>query len=270
MEPTGHLYAFDRVSGAVAWKLPSPGGVSTQVLGRDGHVYAQTTSGEVWAVEASTGRRVWLHRAVGPGAAGWRQVDPVLAGERLVVAWPSGDIEALDPGSGQLVWRVTLGRTPNTSLVVVGDHVLVGTMDGSLHRLALVDGRALAPVDLGGMPFGDLVVAERCVLVLTSKDGYSLSCVDATRGTSIWKRTFPSELATFRPLLLSDVVVVGYKGQLVGLGLADGVDAWACPVDGVPRGLSADKERLYVGTLSGLVSALPLAACQRGPGPTGG
>jgi outer membrane protein assembly factor BamB len=270
VEPTGHLYAFDLVSGRVAWKLPSPGGVSAQVLGQDGRLFAQAASGEVWAIEASTGRRVWLHRSVGPGAAGWRQVDPVLAGERLVVGWPSGDIEALDAGTGQLLWRVSLGKTPNTSVVAVGDNILVGTLDGRLHRLALADGRALTPLELGGMPFGDLVNAARCVLVLTAKDGYSLSCLDAARGTSVWKRTFPSELTTFRPLLLGDVVVVGYKGQLVGLGMDDGVDAWSCPVDGVPRGLNADKERLYVGTLSGLVTALPLAACQREPGPTGG
>lgn len=266
VEPTGHLYAFDRTSGRVLWKLPSPGGVSTQVLAGEGLVYAQTTYGEVWAVDAATGRRVWTHAAVGPGAVGWRQVDPVLAGKRLIVAWPSGDVEALDVASGRLLWRVPLAQTPNTSLAVVGPHVLVGTMEGRLHRLSLADGAASPAIDLGGRLFGDLVAADRCLLVLAAVEGYSVTCLDATQGKSVWRRSFPAELDTFRPLLLGDVVVVGYRGRLVALALADGTDAWSCPIDGVPRGLNADEQRLYVGTLGGPVVALPLAECRRGVG----
>jgi len=260
-QPVGHLYAFDAVSGRVAWKLPFPGGVPARVLGRGDVVYAQASGGEAWAVEGATGELVWLHEAVGPGAVSQRQVDPLLAGDSLVVGWPSGDVEALDAVTGDLVWSARIGQRLNTSLAAVGGHVVVGAVDGKLHALALADGRPRPPIDLGGLPYGDLVATDRCLLVLHSSGDHSLSCLDVARGESVWTRKFASEIGTFRPLLLGDAVVVGYAGRLVGLDLADGTDAWSCAVDGVPRGLNADDDRLYVGMQSGTVTALPLAQC---------
>ena len=263
-EPVGHLYAFDAASGRVAWKLPSPGGVPVAVLGRGDVVYAQTAAGEVWAVDQATGELAWLHRADGPGAADRRQVDPVLEGDRLVVGWPSGDVEALDAATGDLLWRARLGQRLNTALAVVGGHVLVGSVDGKLHALALADGRARPPIDLGGLPYGDLVAAGRCLLVLHATEGHSLSCLDAASGATVWTRSFASEIGTFRPLLLGEAAVIGYAGRLVALGLADGAEAWSCAVDGVPRGINADGDRLYVGMQSGTVSSLPIAQCRDG------
>jgi outer membrane protein assembly factor BamB len=263
-DPVGHLYAFDAASGRLAWKLPSPGGVPARVLGRDDVVYAQTAAGEVWAVDGATGELVWLHRAVGPGAAGRRQVDPLVEGDRLVVGWPSGDVEALDAATGDLLWRAQIGERLNTSLAAVGGPVLVGSMDGELHALTLADGRARPPIDLGGLPYGDLVAAGRCLLVLHAGDGHSLSCLDAASGATVWTRSFVSEIGTFRPLLLGDAVVIGYAGRLVALGLSDGADAWSCAVDGVARGLNADGDRMYVGMQGGTVTALPLAQCTGG------
>jgi len=263
-DPVGYLYAFDAASGRLTWKLPSPGGVPARVLARGDLVYAQTAAGEVWAVDQATGELAWLHRAVGPGAAGRRQVDPVLEGDRLVVGWPSGDVEALDGATGELLWRVQVGQRLNTSLVAVDGHVLVGSFDGKLHRLALADGRTRPPIDLGGLPYGDLIAIDRCLLVLHATAGHSLSCLDAASGAKVWTRSFASEIDTFRPLVLGQAVVIGYAGRLVALDLADGGEVWSCAVDGMPRGLNADGDRLFVGMQSGTVTALPIAQCRDG------
>lgn len=263
-DPVGHLYAFDAASGRVAWKLPSPGGVPARVLARGDLVYAQTAAGEVWAVDQATGELAWLHRAAGAGADSRRQVDPVLEGGRLVVGWPSGDVEALDATTGELLWRVRIGQRINTSLAAVDGHVLAGSVDGKLHALALADGRARPPIDLGGLPYGDLIAIDRCLLALHATAGHSLSCLDTTTGATIWSRSFASEIDSFRPLVLGDTVVIGYAGRLVALDLADGAEAWSCAVNGVPRGLNAEGDRLYVGMLSGKVTALPIAQCRSG------
>jgi outer membrane protein assembly factor BamB len=261
-EPVGHLYAFELATGKVAWKLPFPGGVPAQVLGGGDLVYGQAASGEVWALERHTGKMVWIHRAVSPGAARPLQLDPVLAGDRLVAGWPNGDVEAVNASTGELLWRAALGSRPNTSLVAAGGRVLVGTADGKLHRLALADGKAAGPIEVGGMPFGDLVVVERCLVVLTARDGYQVSCRDPDGGEARWQRSFTSELLTFRPLQLGRELVVGYRDALVGLRLDDGLDAWSCAIAGVPRGLSAAGEQLFVGTLAGVVMAFPQRALE--------
>ena len=254
-----------------------------QVLGRGELIYAQAAGGEIWALEARTGKVAWTHRAVSPGPLNRRQVDPALAGDRLVVGWPSGDVEALDASSGRLLWRAATGSRLNTSIVAAGSDVLVGAIDGKLHRLALADGADKGSLALGGLPFGDLVITDRCLLVLTMQDvaheglesnagtraddhplvshlehlTYRLSCRDVERGEARWERAFPSELTTFRPLALAGEVIVGYRGRLLALRAADGADVWSCAVEGVPRGTSADVEQLYVGTLGGTVLAFP-------------
>lgn len=262
-EPVGHLYAFELGTGRLAWKLAFPGGVPAQVLGRGKLVYAQAASGEVWALDRRTGKRAWMHAAASQSAAGFSQADPALAGDRLVVVWPSGDVEALKASSGKLLWRASIGARPNTSLLVVGANVLVGAMDSKLHRFALADGTAMSPIALAGTPFGDLVVADRCLLVLTMLANYTLSCRDPERGELTWERSFNEELTTFRPLRWGDDVIVGYRGTLLGLRLEDGADAWSCTVDGMPRGLNAAGDELYVGTFAGVVMALPRRAITR-------
>jgi outer membrane protein assembly factor BamB len=279
-DPVAHLYAFEVPTGRLAWKVAFPGGVPSQVLGRGEVVYAQAAGGEVWALEARTGKIAWTHRAESPGPLNRRQVDPVLAGDRLVVGWPSGDVEALEASSGRLLWRASTRSRLNTSIVVVGSDVLVGAMDGKLHRLALADGAAKGALVLGGLPFGDLTATDGCLLVLAMKDdvhrgieaelggsdalvphldhmAYQLSCRDKERGEPRWAHAFPSELTTFRPLVLDDEVVVGYRGHLVALRAADGSEAWSCAMEGTPRGTHADTEQLYVGTLGGTVMTFP-------------
>jgi outer membrane protein assembly factor BamB len=259
-DPVAHLYAFELATGRVVWKLSFPGGVPAQVLGRGELIFAQAAAGEVWALDRRTGQLAWMHEAVSAGGPNRHQVDPVLAGERLIVGWPSGDVEALDVSSGELAWRSSTGSRLNTSLALVGDQVLVGSIDGKLHRLAVADGSASPPIPLEAMPFGDLVVTDRCLLVLTMKDGYRLTCRDLERGEPLWERVFASELTTFRPLRLDEEVIVGHRGSLVGLRLRDGGDAWSCSLAGVPRGLHATQRHLFVGTLAGVVMALPRQA----------
>jgi outer membrane protein assembly factor BamB len=220
------------------------------------------------AVDIESGRIVW--RTPPLETAEDRSMDPVLAGNRLVVGRRSGWVEALDAATGRTLWRTQLGERLNTSLAVVGSSVVVATLDGRVHRLSQEDGSGLAQLDLRGLPYGDLVAAGGCLLALSmnassSQDGAcTLSCLDPSLARTLWSFRSQEEISSFRPLVHKELAVVGWKDALIGLDLTSGAPAWSCPLKGVPRGLGAAGDVLYVGTLSGSILAIPAATCGSG------
>lgn len=264
--PQGYLYALERSSGAVRWKHAFPGGVGAQILRRGDTAFALSAAGEVVAVDIESGRIVWR---TPPGEAGDRLLDPTLAGDRLFVGWRPGAVEALDASTGRRIWRTDLGERLNTSVEVVGSAVVVGTLAGRLHRLSREDGSVLPPLELNGMPYGDLVQAGGCLLSLrfelegaASEEGpCTLSCLDPSLSKTLWSFRSEKAISTFRPLIHEGRAMVGWDGTLVALDLGTGSQAWSCPLKGMPRGLGASGESLYVGTLSGPVLALDPARC---------
>ncbi len=245
------------------WKHPFIRGISAQVLGRDGVAFAVGGGGDVAALDVATGNLVWHFGEDPPDDGSWARHDPALAGDLLLIPWPDGAVVALDARSGSLRWRARLGSQVTSSVSVVEDGAWVGAMDGSLRKLALSTGEALATVATAGTPYGDLQAGAGCLLVLTTGDEHALSCHDLTGGAVRWRFAVPAEIPTFRPLVRGDEVVLGDEsGVLVALSMADGRERRRCSVRGVPRGLSASGERLFVGMLSGTVWALPAAACR--------
>ena len=268
--PQGYLYALERSNGAVRWKHPFSGGVGAQILQKGGVAFAVSAAGEVVSVEIESGKIVW--RSPPSEGAGDRSLDPVLAGDRLVVAWREGYVDAFDPATGRRIWRAQLGGRLNTSLAAVGSSLVVGSLDGELHRLSQDDGSILGHFELKGVPYGDLVEAGGCLLALSVEDPSQeapamLSCLEPSLTKALWTFRSAGELSTFRPLVHQGRAVVGGKGTLIGLDLATGAEAWSCPLKGVARGLGSADAMLYVGTLSGTVYALDPARCGKPASP---
>lgn len=268
----GHLYAFDRANGKVRWKLPFPKGVATDPAQNGDSVLFASEVGDVAAVELATGRFVWRVEEPSVGGRGARPLDLVLAGERLVVAWRSGIVAAYDPGDGRRLWRRDLGTTLNAAPAVVGDDLVVGSFDGRLHRLRGSDGELLGTLLLGGALYGDLVAAPGCLLALSARGGsdpetgvagpHTVFCVDPELQGVRWRHDQPEMFGTFRPLVGEGAVVVGVEGTLLAFDLDSGALLWERPVQGLPRGLAVTEDRLYVGTSTGPVFALPWALHQ--------
>lgn len=261
--PTGWLYAFERATGRVRWKHPFIRGISAQLLGRDGLVFAVGGGGDVVALDLANGSLTWHFGEEPPADQSWARHDPALAGDLLLVPWPDGAVIALDARSGKLRWRAELGSQVTTSLVAVEDGAWVGAVDGSLRKLDLHSGQALATVETIGRPYGDLQTAGGCLLALTTGVEHALSCHDLPSGAARWRFPVAAEVTTFRPLVRGDEVALGDEtGALVALSLVDGKERWRCAVRGVPRGLSASGKQLFVGMLSGTLWALPEDACR--------
>jgi outer membrane protein assembly factor BamB len=255
-EPQASLYAFDRSTGHVVWKMPVPGGAPFDLQQRGSRGFALDMRGQVFSFEIATGRRLWTSDDVReedsrpPGA-------PTLAGNRLFLASRTGTVCALEADSGRIAWKRSLNEKLNTGALFVEGHILIGTMGRRLYRLDAATGTTVATFETDGTPFGTLVDAGACVVSLQAPD--MVACVEPDSGRAKWKQTTPKGISSFRPLIVGRSVIVGSDdGTVVAYALRDGREIWRRQVRGAARGLGVDADVLYVGTLKGTVAAIPL------------
>lgn len=264
-----YLYALDRGTGTVRWKQRFSGGVTVTPLRHDERVYVMTGAGDVVAVKLDSGEIVWVFSGASQSGGGQTRSDPAMVGELILAAWPSGRVAAIDRTTGGEAWTANLGAAVNTSLAVVGDAVVAGTIDGRLHSLDVASGEIGAQLDLDGIPYGDLVVADTCIYVfageMESKSSatarHRLNCIEPSLEEPTWARQISEEWSTFHPLLHGDAIIAGYTNRIVALDRRTGAERWTCSIGETPRGLASTGDLLYAGTLRGRILAIRIADC---------
>jgi outer membrane protein assembly factor BamB len=217
-------------------------------------VYAVSHDGEIEALEAANGHRIWrtdtkLPLSAGPGAD-----------ESLVAAGSSdGDVVALDAETGAERWRTTLTSEVLASPIVAGDAIYVRTVDGRLFALSATDGSrrwevlepvprlslrgTAAPVLAGdavvcGFDSGKVVSVERA-----NGDVLWDTMVSAPHGRTELERLV--DLDAGIKVAGDDLYVVGFQGRMAMLARDSGQIWWARDMSSY-RGFGIDDDNLYV------------------------
>ena len=110
--------------------------------------------------------------SVGSGTHGWGSASsPVLYKDLVIVnaGVESGALVALDKKKGTEVWNFPTQGQVDSSPVVAGGRVYVGSQDGHLYVLDLATGRQLQKVKLDGPVNGSPAVAAGRLLIGTNK-----------------------------------------------------------------------------------------------------
>lgn len=172
----GSVTALSAADGHSLWNLPVAQQEGRSELDRladvdgtpvleGGTLYATSFKKQTVAIDAPSGRGIWVSQFGGAGRLG-------VASDRLVVADPAGSVYALDRSSGASLWQQpALARRQLTSVAVQGDYAVVGDFDGYLHWMKLDTGELAARARVGGDALrGSPVVADG-ILVAQDVDG---------------------------------------------------------------------------------------------------
>jgi outer membrane protein assembly factor BamB len=274
------FYAVDAATGAKRWKLatgadlPLAWGFETGDLYTsspalaDGVVVFGSGNGQVYAVEAGTGKVRWRFQTEGRVRS-----SPAIAEGRVYVGSMDGRLYALDLASGRRIWQFdTEGhalrsgdfgfdrRTIQSSPAVADGRVFVGSRDGFLYAVDAERGRLLWRVN-HQMSWVNTSPAVADGLVFAgSSDERFVQAVDAKTGKECWH--FPTERPVWSsPAVAGSLVYVGDgSGTIYALERATGAERWRhrsgrrilsspLPADGM----------LYVGNDDGGVYALRAA-----------
>lgn len=225
-----------------------------------------SVEGDVAAIESNSGKTVWRVTPVGTLKPGLAIPSPAHAANRILVVDNTNQIVALDAANGTTLWRKTLSGRPNTSLLVTGNEVVVGTADGYLHSISVKSGDVMKRTKLDGVPYGSLIGLDERLLVLVSSRTSKLLALDAASHEVRWQQETPKEWTTYRPLVTGSTVIVGSEEKvLCAFDRATGERRWCRAVGQVPRGLGISPDGiLYVGSLSGVVQAFPISSAELG------
>jgi outer membrane protein assembly factor BamB len=257
----GHVYAFDRETGTVRWKVPAAYGFPADFARSGGNLIASNFSGELLGLEMTTGEVRWKHSSPSSGPDFALPLAPAVRADRVFFAERTGKILALDSRTGGVLWSRELKDQVNTSVLLAGATVFVGTSGKRVYAIDSGDGKILADHALEEVPAGKPAASDDSIYILT---GGTQSCcssivsLDRSLKQVRWTQKAP-EGTLFdspRPLVWRDSVLAGTDhGELRALKLTDGSLLWKHEFQGAIRSIGAADGILYVGTQKGTLYA---------------
>lgn len=229
----------------------------------DGVVYAGGHKGEVVALNAETGRRLWRVNTKLPLSAG-----PGVGDGVVVFGSSDGNVVALDAATGAERWRHAVSSEVLARPLVTEGLIVVRTVDGRLQALSIVDAaqrwvvqEAVPALSLRGsapaVRVGDAVVA--------GFDNGKVMAVDLKSGETQWDtivsppqgRTELERLVDIDSAIKAagdDIFVVGFQGRAAMLARESGQVWWAKELSS-HRGFGMDDDNLYISNAEGGIVA---------------
>lgn len=240
-----HLYLGDDLQ--LAWRanIGSGSGGASQLLARPvvsaGRVFSVDSQGQITALSASNGQRLWRVTPEGMRASDrLRSGGIAYADGRLLATTGAGDVLALDADDGSELWRRRLFSPIRTAPTSVGNRLLVTTSANQTFALDAATGDVLwqhvgffeqAAILGGAAPAANQQLA---VVAYSSGEVFALDLAD---GQPIWSDTVLRPRRTLAIGAISDitgspvidrdrVIVAGNGGEMGAFDLASGTRSW--------------------------------------------
>lgn len=277
------VFAFDRRSGALKWAytdLLNPGAFVGRGAADSLALYAGSVSGDLFAIRLNDGGLRWKLK-IATDTVTTRVNDPTIDGGTVFATYQrfgvttssrTGGVAAVDAVTGTLLWQTELPA--ETALLPAGGvgRVQVSAtlayavnLDGRVFALRRSDGSVAWTIgrnpsySASQFDFRRIVLAGNR-LIYDSSDG-SVTAVDATTGSLIWKTTPSPVESILDPMTFdgSNVFLALLGGQIAKLDPATGTLTKLTPKsDTAYFGVypAVDSTRLYAQTREGLY-ALP-------------
>jgi outer membrane protein assembly factor BamB len=188
----------------VKWKFPTGGRVISSPVSQDKALYFGSDDGNIYAVDAETGRQIWKRATGGPAPS-----TPAVANGMVYAGSYDGKFYALDAQTGAVKWKFSTGGErrfeakgihglePKTqtmadqydvflsSPIVVQGAVYFGSGDGNLYALDATSGELKWKFKTGDVVHSSPAYADG-VLYFGSWDSYFYA-VDAATGKEKWR-----------------------------------------------------------------------------------
>lgn len=250
---TSHIWAF-ALDGTVRWTCVVEHGVVSDIVRAGNRVLAITRADSLLCLDLASGRRLWSF-AGGEERAEFQFLfrSPAVAGGRAYFGDTDGEVHALDLDSGRLLWSRSPGAAISTSILAIGDELVVADVDGRAHRLDQANGMVRGTIPLDDSFSGAPALVGDSLVVFTGQGG--IVCVDLGAARVRWSRAM-ARLSSSRPYLWrGSVLVATANGELIAFRTTDGLPLWSRTFAGAIRGIGQDDRTLYLGTQEGTIYA---------------
>jgi outer membrane protein assembly factor BamB len=261
----GYVYAFERKSGKVRWKL-GPGAAATSLVNAGNAVIFGTRQDAWVSVAIDSGKLKWEFKDAAPDPQCGIPKPPATDGTTLAFVTHDQSLHVLDVKSGRELRKVKLSSPASTGLFMYKGVLYFGTEDGRLRSLDPESGQSLGehnplavlsgrfawkrngPEEYWEYGLGSNTIEKR-------KKGVVLAFTDEFDDV-VWSQSSEMEWASEQPHLWKEWVIVGNcRGEMVAYRATDGAVAWTEHIQGCIRSFGHDASTLYVGVQQGTVYA---------------
>ncbi len=219
----------------------SSGRLSAPPIVIGGRIYVLDAKGRVRAFSASTGGRIWVRSLVPDGADEDDGYGGGLCsdGRAIYAATGFGEVVAMNPANGAVLWRRKLPVPVRTAPVTAGGRIYVRDSANVLHALAVADGAEMwthqgedvqtSMISASAPAVGNGVV----VAPFSSGDIAAFS----PQGYAQWQQNISGgevirDIAA-RPVIdRGRVYAAAVTGSLVALDVRNGSEMWSLPLGG--------------------------------------
>ena len=258
------VYALEASSGKLIWKTPTQGAVFAGAAVAGGIVCIASTDTTIYGLDAATGAVRW--KAQG---GGMYQSAAATDGARFFVGGWDNFFRALDVTTGHEAWKNKFGPSmryaPAIGSPTVGDgKVFVTSNDGYLHAMKADTGEVVWEVTGPKFGYSGPLFHDGQIYNASLTDQGFVLRLNAATGAKLWRTPTGS-------VIYDSSCAWGMNGA-VFVGSVDGTFSAIRTTDGAPlwqRHLgpghvlaspATDTECVYIASLSGRVTALPLSA----------
>jgi outer membrane protein assembly factor BamB len=188
----------------VKWRFPTGDRVVSSPAWAGGVVYVGSDDGQLYAIDAATGRQRWMHRTGGPVPS-----SPAVAEGRVFVLSYDGRLHALDAMTGAPLWKFATG----------GERRFEGR---GLHGMQPRTQTISDPFDV----YLSSPVVDQGTVYFGSSDGH-VYALDAASGALRWKQHTGDNVLHASPALADGRLFIGgFDGRFHALDAATGRVLW--------------------------------------------
>lgn len=188
----GTVAAFEPQTGKVIWTKKTGVPVRQPPTAAGGRLFFVDSESQAYCLDAADGKELWVAKGLPENASLLSNASPAVAGNLVIIPYPSGELAALDIRTGDTKWTDTLRSTE------------VGVSAAAI-------GEAATPV------------ADRDAVFAMNRNG-ELVATSKDRGQRLWTRELSSSQM---PWIAGDVLfAVDSTGKLAALGRKDGKIRW--------------------------------------------
>ncbi len=123
----------------VLWTYDAGESIESSAAIADGTVYVGVSTGDLIAVDLSSGKLKWKYKTKDMVL----ESSPAVGSGLVFVGDQAGVFHAVNASTGKGVWSYPTGAEIKCSPVIVGDKVLIGSYDGYLYCFQMRDGKTV-------------------------------------------------------------------------------------------------------------------------------
>ena len=127
-------------NGGLIWRFELPAPARSAPTVADDRVYAITLENQLICINQNTGKELWRHSGISEGASVLGGSAPAVDGDMVIAAYSSGEIFALRPENGLVIWSDSLAARKSGSMAELSD----------IRGNAVIDKDAIAASSFGG------------------------------------------------------------------------------------------------------------------------